>query len=472
MNISAMRALRPTNKAVSLFLCWGIVVNLPFLLLNINFAPPRYNFLLVYFLLSLFSTINFPSARPQAIFRFLIYLFYIAVFFLDGISFASKFFGLQLLELLHSLPNILMLNAFSFGPYIFIALLFIFSAFSVPFFARKINPVNNRDRIHASAGFLLLFLLELGLNGSPLYLTEESQASLNVILQKEGPVKVESAVRNAGIMEDSYLKKDRKILIVMVESLGKFTDERINTEIFSALNDKDISRRFDITVGAIPFKGATTAGEMRELCGTRNSYLTILNASFDVTRCLPNRLSEKGYRSIAFHGFPSGFFDRRRWYQSIGFSDNVFFEQLYGPEQEKPNRLCGGTFIGYCDRLIGEKIRKMIERGSDHTLYYWLTLNSHFPSRISPRLEKGIDCEKYKLRGQLCTMAYYWIEVIKIVAEIAKSKAAGPLDILITGDHSPPVFYRNTRKMFVDSQVPYVSLKWKSSAPAPKPLPP
>ncbi|MCH7865189.1 MAG: hypothetical protein IIC56_08265 [Proteobacteria bacterium] len=106
----------------------------------------------------------------------------------------------------------------------------------------------------------------------------------------------------------------------------------------------------------------------------------------------------------------------------------------------------------------------MIERVSGHKLYYWLTLNSHFPTRTSPGLEKGIDCEKYKLREQICTMAYYWAEVIKMVAGIAKSKAASPFDILIVGDHSPPSFYRDTRAQFVDSQVPYVSLKWNADA--------
>ena len=460
-----MRALRPTNKAISLFLCWGIIVNLPFLVLNIYFSHSRHNVLLVYFMLFLVSTISFSSSRLNAVFLFVIYFFYLVVFFFDGMLFASTFFGLMIFELLYALPNILMLDVFSFGPYLFIALLFIFSALSVPFIAWKIRPVSNRDRIYVCAGFLLLFLLELGLNGSPYYFTEKSQGFLNAILQQEGEsVKVDSAIGKAGMEEDSYLKKDRKIFIVMIESLGKFKDERINAEIFASLNDRDISRRFDIAMGTISFRGSTTAGEMRELCGTRNSYLTILDASFDVAKCLPNRLAEMGHRSIAFHGFRSGFFSRHLWYPAMGFTDNVFFEQFKAAGPEDPNRFCGGMFIGYCDRLIGEKIGKMIERGSGHKLYYWLTLNSHFPTRTSPGLEKGIDCEKYKLREQICTMAYYWAEVIKMVAGIAKSKAASPFDILIVGDHSPPSFYRDTRAQFVDSQVPYVSLKWNADA--------
>ncbi|MCH7865190.1 MAG: hypothetical protein IIC56_08270 [Proteobacteria bacterium] len=124
-------------------------------------------------------------------------------------------------------------------------------------------------------------------------------------------------------------------------------DERINAEIFASLNDRDISRRFDIAMGTISFRGSTTAGEMRELCGTRNSYLTILDASFDVAKCLPNRLAEMGHRSIAFHGFRSGFFSRHLWYPAMGFTDNVFFEQFKAAGPEDPNRFCGGMFIGY-----------------------------------------------------------------------------------------------------------------------------
>jgi len=37
-----------------------------------------------------------------------------------------------------------------------------------------------------------------------------------------------------------------------------------------------------------------------------------------------------------------------------------------------------------------------------------------------------------------------------------------PTDILIVGDHAPPLLYRDQREIFEQGIVPYISLKWKS----------
>ncbi len=449
-----MRSLFPTRKVAYAFLCWGIAPNLPFLILSINFSFLRYKYILFYFVLFLSATVQFKSIRARRILLFFVFVADVVVFGIDGMLFASKFFGLLFFELVASIPQLFELNLFSFLPYVFIGVVFLFSAGAVPAFAWKIGPISVGDRAYACVGLVALMALDVGINASPFHAGDWVVASLQT-KQRSG---FESALGKSGLVGASLYSEERKLLIVVVEALGQFRDGRINEAIFSSFDDQAISRRYLVAGGSVAYSGATTAAELRELCNTRASYLDILDAAFDPMDCLPNRLSRRGFGSVAFHAFHGGFFDRDLWYPAIGFEDSLFLEQLGANDV---NNLCGGTLKGFCDRLIGEEIKRRLEGGDDPKLYYWLTLNSHFPAKRTPGFGAGFDCEGFRLPDQVCVMTEYWAEVMAAVAAIAKSPSIRLLDILVVGDHGPPLIYRSSRRLFRENLVPFIKLSAK-----------
>ena len=131
----------------------------------------------------------------------------------------------------------------------------------------------------------------------------------------------------SGFDEASRAPGRRNMLVVIVESMGAFHDPALQGLLAAPLDDPGIAARYEVSLGTAPYAGSTTAGEMRELCGTRAPYTALLSG--DVRDCLPARLAAAGYATFGFHAYTATMFDRRDWWPRLGLQETRFHEDLH-----------------------------------------------------------------------------------------------------------------------------------------------
>ncbi|HXD46770.1 MAG TPA: sulfatase-like hydrolase/transferase [Pseudolabrys sp.] len=259
--------------------------------------------------------------------------------------------------------------------------------------------------------------------------------------------------------------RGNNVVVVIVESLGYLTDAAARERIAAPLYDSALARDYAVTEGHTVYYGSTTSGEMRELCNTRAFYSDYVG-QYGYS-CLPDLLDRRGYTSIAVHGFAGGMFEREQWYPRVGFDRELFGGDLVKTTQ----RVCGSAFRGACDADLAPAIAaasRQAARGGKPRFIYWLTLNTHIP--VAPG-EARTDFHCRRDAGgfgapTVCHMAELWHDVFKAVADIARDPAVGPADILIVGDHAPPLWSRRGRGQFAPGQVAWYRLQPRRDAPA------
>jgi hypothetical protein len=267
-------------------------------------------------------------------------------------------------------------------------------------------------------------------------------------------------VRRSGLFDaengGAETRARRNVLIVMVESWGQLKDPGQRALVEAPFKRPTVAERYTMSTGVTPYYGSTTSGELRELCGEWGSYRDYLGRP--AAHCLPARLGEAGYRTVAFHGFAGRMFDRGLWYPNIGFQESLFAEELWQPGE----RICTGVFTGACDTDIAEDVgRALLGANGTPQLVYWLTLNSHLP--VHPDFERRfLDCEGPDgpfRNEQVCRLAELWIQVFDRVAEMVTAPGLPPTDVLIVADHPPPFWSHEGRAHFVPGEVPWILLR-------------
>jgi hypothetical protein len=255
-------------------------------------------------------------------------------------------------------------------------------------------------------------------------------------------------------------KNRRNIVYIIVESMGYLKSDAARDLISSPLNNPAIQQRYTVTSGHSGYYGSTTSGEMRELCDTRTSYQDLTEEL--AHHCLPSQLHRRGYETLAFHSFSGEMFDRADWYPVLGF-DKIKFEEDMLP---KLKRTCGTAFPGTCDTDVADVIAKEAARTTKPKLIYWLTLNTHIP--VAP----GYAMTDYKCasskrvvfqRADVCRMGELWHDLFGAIARLAVDPAIGPAEIIIVGDHAPPLWSRAGREMFMPGQVAWYRLTPKEA---------
>lgn len=215
-----------------------------------------------------------------------------------------------------------------------------------------------------------------------------------------------------------------------------------------------------LTAGSTTYYGSTTAAEMRELCGSREPYQALIDGP--PISCLPRELAGRGYRTVSLHNFAARFFDRKHWYPKLGFERRLFREDLAGV----PYRNCGGPFRGPCDTDMIPVIAKELRAAKQPTLFYWLTLSTHVP--IAPKEgTPRLACEQGggKLgQAEVCYMTEMWIDVFQALARMVDELPG--MEMLIVGDHAPPLWSKTGRHLFVPGKVPWLRLTPKDAARA------
>jgi hypothetical protein len=253
---------------------------------------------------------------------------------------------------------------------------------------------------------------------------------------------------------------DRNVLLIVVEALGQFADPWRQSILLQPFQSSELSKRYTVTTGSTTYYGSTTAAEMRELCNTRESYETVLQGAKYV--CLPHQMEERGYKTVSLHNFTGNFFNRKDWYPRLGFERQLFRDDVaaYSTHQ------CGGPFRGPCDVDMVPFISRQLREAKSPTFFYWMTLSTHVPiapNEGSPRL----NCTRAGGpigQVEVCQMTEMWMDVFEALGKMTAELP--PTEILLVGDHAPPLWSKAGRRLFTPGQVTWIRLTPKAGATA------
>ncbi len=206
----------------------------------------------------------------------------------------------------------------------------------------------------------------------------------------------------------------------------------------------------------MPFEGATTSGEGRELCQSHLGTYSTQGTTAQLERCVPMRLRRMGYHTLAVHGFDGEMYDRKEWYPKMGFDDTWFRDQL--ETAGLPD--CPGPFPGICDAAVATWIAGRLRQPSDTPLFiHWVTLSSHLPIWQSVEEASTSYCGvSAGTRNDIaiCSWAHLIAMANHSVRDLALGQLARPTVFVIVGDHAPPFDKDSERAQFSSSEVPYV----------------
>ncbi|HWG18407.1 MAG TPA: sulfatase-like hydrolase/transferase [Acidobacteriaceae bacterium] len=282
-----------------------------------------------------------------------------------------------------------------------------------------------------------------------------------------GDVELDSALARA--MTQVPVGAQPDIVLVLTESWGLASDSRINVAETLPYTNPELTSRYHVITGTVPFDGATTSGETRELCGNAEGVASLSSPAGYFASCWPARLNRDGYRTVAVHGFTPTMFRREAWYSRFGFRQSVFQPQLL----RDGGAMCGGAFPGVCDADVASWIgdRLLQSTAGPPTFVHWVTLNSHLP--VPPPADTAARgrCASVGIAGQegLCSWFNLVLRVHQSIAQLAANRSR-PAIFIIVGDHAPPFLRAETRARFSQSRVPYVILAPHvfDAAPAPR----
>jgi len=253
-----------------------------------------------------------------------------------------------------------------------------------------------------------------------------------------------------------------KIALIIIESYGSLRNKEIQNYLLEEFGES-IKVKKSIRIGEIPFAGATTSGEMRELCGIQGDYKLAMH-NFDSSQCLPNRLKRIGYYTSGFHYYYRSAFNRAVWWPHVGLS-NLRFLDAY---QQKPGvDLCGGFLNGGCDKDLIDDLFSSMDGADAKIFSYGLTLNSHLPvynNRYFTQLGTAEISRIGKLPGSIDSLVGSWRIVLKAISENINARPDLDMLVVIVGDHPPPFLMPKDRGLFSGTHVPYVIVRTKNIA--------
>jgi hypothetical protein len=219
-----------------------------------------------------------------------------------------------------------------------------------------------------------------------------------------------------------------KILSIVFESYGiNKSRPQMNQYFEQALHQALPQQK--IYSGVTAYAGSTVNGELRELCSVRTLGV-MLNSVPEEYVCLPKKLAQEGYTTVAFHNNTGGFYDRLRWYPNIGFATFIDRNAMLG-KGYKPSQY---AFGGIADKDMAKEISSWLATHKK-ILAHWITLDSHGPynKALAPEV---IDCKKLGItEAAECNYVNSLQSTFAAIIFIAKQHP--DLKIVISGDHAP-----------------------------------
>lgn len=225
----------------------------------------------------------------------------------------------------------------------------------------------------------------------------------------------------------------RRILFITNESWGQPKNPALQEAVLAKLMAE--RSQFEYwQIGHFPFVGATVQGEVRELCGLGVKGFALKHTPTNqLASCLPNKLKQQGYTTVAMHGASSLLYDRSSWYPKAGFEQVITGEKMIG----KPTCL---AFSGVCDSELFDTVRQEFAT-HEKLFFYWMTLTSHADYPEQDLFNHRLQCEQYGLPKEtsLCRNFSLQTQFFDGLAELIKQPEMRGVEVIVVGDHSPPV---------------------------------
>ena len=244
-----------------------------------------------------------------------------------------------------------------------------------------------------------------------------------------------------------------KILLVVNESWGEPQNPALQKAVLQGLLAQPAFE--NVQHDSFLFVGATVEGEMRELCNASvKGFALKLAPPQQFADCLPMQYRQQGYETVAMHGASSQMYDRFSWYPKAGFQKALFGEQFLG----KPR--CE-AFNGVCDSALFDEVGKAFST-NDKLFFYWLTLTTHSTYPEKDLFNRRLKCEDYGLPADtmMCRNFSLQAQFFDGLAELLKQPEMSGTEVLVVGDHSPPVVnLGETFKYMKQGEVAWVHFK-------------
>lgn len=240
----------------------------------------------------------------------------------------------------------------------------------------------------------------------------------------------------------------QRILFVISEAWGLPRDPKLLEEQILALRKSPNVQ--DLAVQGVHARGATAAGELRELCGLIPSRMNFGKMTSDlVGECLPLKLKTQGYKTVAVHGADSSMYRRSRWYPVLGFEEMIFKDDM------PPVASNCYSFPGYCDKNIFPVVNDQLKKSK--VFVYWLTLNSHIPyDRRDIMNYRESLCGEFSGAHEselLCNYQNLHVQFFEGLAKLLEDEALRGVKVVVVGDHAPIFYDDETRGRFEPEQV-------------------
>ncbi|MCO6504684.1 MAG: sulfatase-like hydrolase/transferase [Snodgrassella sp.] len=263
---------------------------------------------------------------------------------------------------------------------------------------------------------------------------------------------------NGGVLQKqiNMQQPPKKILFILNESWGIFIPDgkKINPSVYAPL--LDLPNVQFIAQGQNPAEHSTIMGEIRELCDLKaKSPNFVLGPYKKFEQCVPLRLQKQGYQVQAFHASYAKMYDRKDWYPHMGLQNARFFPQFSNIQQ------CH-SYPGACDYNIVHDISIANREAKDKSFIYWLTLNTHHPYSERDMLgQNRFDCKQalFEGREEACRNLNLQHQFFQIVADEIKANGFKETDIIVVGDHSPPIMLDKYKDSFERDSVPFIHIR-------------
>jgi phosphoglycerol transferase MdoB-like AlkP superfamily enzyme len=230
------------------------------------------------------------------------------------------------------------------------------------------------------------------------------------------------------------IARDRNVIIIQVEALQGFTVNRYynGQEITPNLNKliRQETLYFDNYYHHIA-KGGTSDAEFTTLhslypASDLPSYNKYVNKSL---YGLPKILKDKGYSTIAFHGFKPEFWNRAEMYSSIGFDKFVSGSEL------KKSDVIGW---GISDKAFFKQVSRYLTKVKQPVFAFSVTLSNHYPYNLPEKYKtfKLPEQPQNNFIGRYLQSVNYTDAAIgEFIAALRKSGLYENSVIAIYGDH-------------------------------------
>lgn len=246
---------------------------------------------------------------------------------------------------------------------------------------------------------------------------------------------------------------NKKLLLIVVESWGQPLNNDIQEDVIKNLKAQKNHFTF-FKQGAFPFRGFTVEGELRELCQLHPLTIDMYQINAGFQNCLPNLFNRQGYKTQSIHGGNSKMYAMQLWYPKAGFQQRIFKDDLKLPANCIP-------FDGICDWDILPFLKQSFAK-NEKIFNYWLTLTAHYSYFTHDIHNTRFNCSRYNLPkdGDACHNLMLHAQFFDYLADFVKSPEMQGVEVIIVGDHPPPLFKAEEIAVYKTKEMPDGRVSW------------